>query len=70
MGMDRVRFASPVRPDDALHVTMEALSVGASRNRPGQGVARCLVTATNQDGTRVASYESSILVRLDRWAME
>ena len=67
LGMDKMRLLRPVRPGDTLHATMQALRVTPSRTRPGKGVGRARVTAVNQHGELVVTYESSMLVQLDRW---
>lgn len=68
LGTDETRLLNPVRPGDDLRVTAEVLGVTPSRHREGQGIGRCLFTATNQHGKTVARYEGRMLVRLDRWA--
>lgn len=67
LGMDKVRLPRPVRPDDKLQATLEVLDLMPSRSRPGRGVARCRLAAANQHGEPVATYESSMLVRLEHW---
>jgi acyl dehydratase len=67
LGMDKVRLPRPVRPDDELRATMEVLNLTSSRSRPGRGVARCRLVAANQHGEPVVTYESSMLVQLERW---
>lgn len=52
-GIEEVRWLRPVRPGDALRVTVEVLEVLPSRSRPDRGTVRMRVVTKNQEGETV-----------------
>jgi acyl dehydratase len=52
IGVDELRWLSPVRPGDAIHLEGELIELIPSRSKP-QGVARIRWTALNQRGEPV-----------------
>ncbi|MFC6090120.1 aldehyde dehydrogenase family protein [Saccharothrix lopnurensis] len=60
-GMERLRFLAPVRPGDALTVTLTAQRI-TPRPNAGYGEVRWDVDVANQDGTSVVRYELLTLI--------
>jgi len=52
-GVEELRWPTPVRPGDVLHVEGEVLDLRPSRSRPGLGVMKVRVTTYNQAGEAV-----------------
>lgn len=50
MGIEKLRWRRPVRPDDTLTVTREVIALDRSEKRPDRGMIRTQVSMTNQDG--------------------
>ena len=50
MGVDELRWPTPVRPGDTISAELEVVSVTPSRSKPDFGVVRMKVTAKNQNG--------------------
>lgn len=48
LGIDDLRWPTPVRPGDIIKAETEILSIVRSRSKPGYGVVRLKVTAYNQ----------------------
>jgi acyl dehydratase len=48
LGVDELRWPTPVRPGDTIRVEMEVLSITPSRSKPEFGVVRIQMTARNQ----------------------
>ncbi|MCJ7422048.1 MaoC family dehydratase [Sphingomicrobium astaxanthinifaciens] len=61
-GVDNLRWLKPVFPGDTLAVTSETLELTPSRSKPGLGSARSRIEAVNQDGVKVLSMETILLV--------
>jgi len=59
MSVDSIHWTQPVRPGDTLRAHVEAISVRASRSRPGHGIIKLRVTARNQRGETVMVQEPS-----------
>jgi oxepin-CoA hydrolase / 3-oxo-5,6-dehydrosuberyl-CoA semialdehyde dehydrogenase len=64
-GLDKLRFRAPVRPGDALNVSLTAAEINR-RDGVDYGDVRWDVVVTNQDDTPVASYQLLTLVA-DEW---
>lgn len=62
LGMDDVRFPSPVFHGDTLHVETEVLELRESRSRPQNGIVVFAHRAFNQKGELVASCKRSALM--------
>jgi acyl dehydratase len=52
-GVDELRWATPVRPGDTLHIRATVLEARRSGSRPDRGIVRTLMELTNQDGDLV-----------------
>jgi len=50
LGVDELRWPTPVRPGDIIQAETEVLSIRPSQSRPEYGVVRLRVTALNQLG--------------------
>ncbi len=46
-GMDEIRWPTPVRPGDTLHLQVEVLEVRPSTSRPDRGMAKVRTTTLN-----------------------
>ncbi|MDQ1566495.1 MAG: oxepin-CoA hydrolase / 3-oxo-5,6-dehydrosuberyl-CoA semialdehyde dehydrogenase, partial [Actinomycetota bacterium] len=60
-GIDRLRFTTPVRPGDAIHVVFTCKEK-APRRGAGYGEVRWDTQVVNQDGTVVAAYDVLTMV--------
>jgi acyl dehydratase len=52
-GVDEIRWPSPVRPGDTLHVRATVLETRRSQSKPDRGIIRSLTEVTNQNGDAV-----------------
>jgi acyl dehydratase len=52
-GVDEIRWPSPVRPGDTLHVRATVLETRRSKSKPDRGIIRSLAQVTNQNGDTV-----------------
>jgi acyl dehydratase len=50
LGVDELRWPTPVRPGDTIRAETEILSITPSRSKPEFGVVRIQITARNQRG--------------------
>lgn len=57
-----LRFLTPVRAGDALHVECEILEVSPSRSRPDRGTVRLRCNAVNQHGRIALRLETAVIV--------
>ena len=55
LGVDEMRWPTPVRPGDRITGDMEVVSVTPSASKPTHGILRIHVTARNQKGETVLS---------------
>ena len=62
-GFDELRWPSPVRPGDELHLESEVLEVRPSKSRPSQGMIKLRTTTLNQKGEAVQVEVGNLLVR-------
>ncbi len=62
-GLDEVRWLAPVRPGDTLVCVIEVLEARASRSKPDRGSVRFGITAGNQDGVTVLTYQAMTILR-------
>src|SRR6202034_1508179 len=53
VGVDEIRWPSPVRPGDTLHVRATVLEARRSKSKPDRGIVRSLAEVTNQNGETV-----------------
>jgi len=62
LGVDELRWPTPVRPGDTLTVESEVLEKRPSESDPDRGVVRSALSAENQDGETVIRWEAVVLV--------
>ncbi len=62
-GIDELRWLKPVYPGDTLHVQGKILETRPSRSKPDIGSFRTETTVTNQDGEKVMTFTSIVLMR-------
>ena len=62
LGVDRLRWPSPVRPGDVLQVETKIFRLRVSRSKPGYGIVRLRNVTTNQRGEVVQTMSASALV--------
>jgi len=62
LGMDEVKFTSPVFAGDTLYAESEVLEKRTSASRPGQGIVTVRTTGKNQKGTVVCTFKRSMLI--------
>ena len=63
MGVDEMRWPTPVRPGDILTAEIEILDARASRSKPEHGIVQIRNVMTNQRGEVVLTWKASALVR-------
>ena len=61
LGMNNVRFASPVRFGDTV-LTSATITSTRESNKPGRGVVAMTITTTNQRGETVLTYDQTLLM--------
>jgi acyl dehydratase len=69
LGIDDVRFTSPVRPQDTVQVLTRVTETRESASRPESGIVTLAHEVINQKGTVVQSFKRTLLV-LKRAAAE
>jgi itaconyl-CoA hydratase len=62
LGMDEVKFTSPVFAGDTLYAESEVLERRTSASRPGQGIVTVRTTGKNQKGEVVCTFKRSMLI--------
>ena len=62
LGVDKLRYAAPVRPGDRLSLVGECIEKTPSERKPDRGVLRFRHTLVNQHGETVMTLELSLLV--------
>ena len=62
-GLDEIRWKTPVRPGDFLHVVAEVLETRASSSKPDRGIVRVLCTTLNQRGDAMMTMIGNQLLR-------
>ena len=62
LGMDEVRFTSPVFAGDTLYAESEVLEKRGSKSRPGQGIVTVRTTGKNHRGESVCTFKRSMLI--------
>jgi acyl dehydratase len=63
VGLDEVRWTAPVNAGDTLRCRVEVLSLKESRSKPDRGSMTFKLTASNQHGTDVMSYQSICILK-------
>ena len=62
LGWDKVRLSGPVFIGDTLYAESRVLSKRESNSRPNQGIVSVETTGIMQEGTKVISFERSMLI--------
>lgn len=62
-GIDELRWLKPVYPGDTLHVHGRIIDKRPSASKPDIGSFRTATTVTNQDGEKVMTFTSIVLMR-------
>lgn len=62
LGVDKLRYAAPVRPGDRLSLVGECIEKTPSESKPDRGVMRFRHDLVNQHGETVMTLELSLLV--------
>lgn len=62
LGAERLRFPSPLRPDDELSLTSGCVDRRSSKSRPGIGIVSTISTLTNQRGEVVMEMSTAFMV--------
>ncbi len=62
LGFESLKWLKPVRPDDALHLNVEVLSVRSSATRPDHGIVINKFVTLNQHNEPVQEMTSSAMV--------
>jgi acyl dehydratase len=62
LGVEDLRWPTPVRPGDSIKAETEVLSIVRSRSKPNHGIVRLRVTARNQHGEVVYEMTPSLWV--------
>ena len=70
LGMDEVKFTSPVVAGDTLYAESEVLEKRASKSRPGQGIVTIRTLGRNQRDQIVCSFKRSMLIPTEGQAVE
>jgi acyl dehydratase len=63
LGIDKIIWPKPVKPDDVLTATTEVLEMRESKSKPEWGVIKLMTRTTNQKGDVVCEVVSNQLVR-------
>ena len=64
LGMDELRFLTPVKIGDTLHAIVEILESRLTRE-PGRGVLRVRIRTLNQRGDTALEFLASVLIKAD-----
>ncbi len=62
LGVDELRWPSPVRPGDSLCLETEIVDLRPSRSKPNYGIVRLRNVTTNQRGEIVQMMTASAMV--------
>jgi len=62
LGIEDLRFATPVRPGDRLSLSIECVEARPSSSKPDRGIVRSVLTVTNQKGETVLTTTEAVLV--------
>ncbi len=63
LGIDELRWLSPVHPGDVLSCEMELVEKRLSRSKPGVGILSLKMTTFNQHGEKVLTMRPITLIR-------
>ena len=70
LGMDEVKFTSPVLAGDTLYAESEVLEKRVSKSRPGQGIVTIRTLGRNQRDEVVCSFKRTMLIPTEGHAVE
>ncbi|MDE0659617.1 MAG: MaoC family dehydratase [Gammaproteobacteria bacterium] len=70
LGLDDVKFPSPVFVGDTLYAESEVLAKRESKSRPGQGIVTVRTAGHNQDGVEICSFVRNVLIPAEGRAVE
>jgi acyl dehydratase len=62
LGVDEMRFPTPVRPGDTLRLRLEIVQVRPSRSKPDRGTVRIRYATRNQNNEIVFTQTATVLV--------
>lgn len=62
LGVEDLRWPTPLRPGDVIKAETEVLSIARSRSKPDYGIVRLKITARNQHGNVVYVVTPSLWV--------
>jgi acyl dehydratase len=62
-GYDEVRFHTPLRPGDSVHVVLEWIECRPSNSKPDRGIVKLRISLVNQDDVAVMSHLDTLIVR-------
>ena len=62
LGFDTLRWPTPVRPGDELHIESEILELRPSQSRPDRGLVKARTRTLNQNGDIVQELTANVLV--------
>jgi acyl dehydratase len=63
IGVDEVRWPTPVRPGDILSATFTVVEARRSQSKPDRGIVRTHITAHQQDGLVVLAMTTITMLR-------
>jgi len=64
LGMDALRFVTPVKIGDTLHAIVEIRETRLTRE-PGRGMIRAFISTINQRGETALEFVASVLIKAD-----
>ena len=64
LGMDTLRFVTPVKIGDTLHAIIEIREARLTRE-PGRGMIRAFINTINQRGETALEFLASVLIKAD-----
>jgi acyl dehydratase len=70
LGWDNIKLTAPVFVGDTIYAESEVLAKRESQSRPTQGVVTVRTTGHKSDGTIFISYERTVLVPKQGYAVE
>ncbi len=63
LGSEKLRFPTPLRPDDVISLVSECVAMRASKSRPTIGIVTTQSRLTNQEGETVMEMETTFMVK-------
>ena len=62
LGVESMKFASPVRPGDVLHLVGECINTRESKSKPDRGISTFEFKVINQSGLTVLELKQPLLL--------